>query len=96
MVKDRLGEVDCKENGWLLDGFPRTGAQAEALVDIGVSPDYVLLLDVPDEQLIKRVVSPPPALYFFFIFFSLPLDVFQHGDSRRARCDARQRPLRHL
>lgn len=66
MVKDRLGEVDCKENGWLLDGFPRTGAQAEALVDIGVSPDYVLLLDVPDEQLIKRVVSPPPALYFFF------------------------------
>ena len=62
MVKDRLGEADCKENGWLLDGFPRTGAQAEALVDIGVSPDYVLLLDVPDEQLIKRVVRPPPPL----------------------------------
>ena len=59
MVKDRLSEDDCKSKGWLLDGFPRTGAQADALVEIGVSPDYVLLLDVPDEELIKvRPTSP--------------------------------------
>ena len=36
-MKDRLDEDDCKTSGWLLDGFPRTQAQAKALEDAGVS-----------------------------------------------------------
>ena len=39
-VKDRLDESDCVESGWLLDGFPRTPAQAEALADAGVTADW--------------------------------------------------------
>ena len=54
VVLDRLKERDCVEKGWLLDGFPRTKAQAEAL---GVIPDAFLLLNVPDEMLVERVVG---------------------------------------
>ena len=54
VVLDRLKERDCVEKGWLLDGFPRTKAQAEAL---GVVPDAFLLLNVPDSLLVKRVVG---------------------------------------
>lgn len=56
-VQDRLAEDDCKSNGWLLDGFPRTQAQAKALSDAGVSADCFLFLDVPDEVLVERVVG---------------------------------------
>lgn len=77
IIRDRLQEADCKEQGWLLDGFPRTAAQAEALAEAGCSADCFLFLDVPDEILVERVVgrrtdpdtgkiyhmtfSPPPA-----------------------------------
>lgn len=57
MVKKRLAEKDCQEKGWLLDGFPRTGAQAKALTEAGIVPDKVILLEVPDEVLIERVVG---------------------------------------
>eukprot|EP00903_Cladosiphon_okamuranus_P009346 g8912.t1 len=77
IVRDRLNEDDCKAHGWLLDGFPRTRAQADALAAEGIEADSFLLLNVPDEMLIQRVVgrrldpetgdiyhldfSPPPA-----------------------------------
>uniref|UniRef100_A0A7S4B918 Adenylate kinase active site lid domain-containing protein n=2 Tax=Chrysotila carterae TaxID=13221 RepID=A0A7S4B918_CHRCT len=57
IVKDRLAESDCKENGWLLDGFPRTEEQAKALAAAGIEPTKVLYLQVPDEMLIERVVG---------------------------------------
>jgi adenylate kinase len=57
IVKDRLEEEDCKTKGWLLDGFPRTQAQAKALEEAGVSADCFLFLDVPDEVLVERVVG---------------------------------------
>merc|ERR1711908_111216 len=57
IVKDRLDEDDCKECGWLLDGFPRTEAQANALTEAGIVPNKVLYLKVPDEMLIERVVG---------------------------------------
>ncbi len=57
IVKDRLAESDCKQSGWLLDGFPRTEAQALALKAAGIEPTSVLYLDVPDEMLIERVVG---------------------------------------
>jgi adenylate kinase len=56
-VKDRLDESDCLEKGWLLDGFPRTQAQANALSEAGVSADCFLFLDVPDGVLVERVVG---------------------------------------
>ena len=56
-VKERLAQPDCQQKGWLLDGFPRTGAQAQALVDAGIHADTFIFLDVPDEDLIERVVG---------------------------------------
>ncbi len=54
IVKERIAEADCAQ-GFLFDGFPRTIPQAEALVDAGVELDYVLEIDVADEEIIKRL-----------------------------------------
>ncbi|MES9944500.1 MAG: adenylate kinase [Candidatus Thiodiazotropha sp.] len=54
MVKERIAEDDCK-NGYLFDGFPRTIPQAESLKEAGVPIDAVVEIDVPDEEIIKRM-----------------------------------------
>jgi adenylate kinase len=54
MVKERISQDDCK-NGYLFDGFPRTIPQADALKDAGVAVDAVVEIDVPDEEIIKRM-----------------------------------------
>ena len=54
IVKERLSADDCK-NGFILDGFPRTIPQAEALDAMGVEIQYVINIDVPDESIIKRM-----------------------------------------
>jgi adenylate kinase len=54
IVKERLANDDCKE-GFILDGFPRTIPQAEALDEMGVEIQYVINIDVPDERIIKRM-----------------------------------------
>ena len=55
MVKERLSEADCV-NGYLLDGFPRTVKQAEALREIA-APDKVVDVDVADEKLLARLTG---------------------------------------
>jgi len=54
LVQERIKEDDCK-NGFLLDGFPRTIAQADALKEAGVAIDAVVEIDVPDEEIVKRM-----------------------------------------
>jgi adenylate kinase len=54
LIKERISQADCK-NGYLLDGFPRTIAQAEGLANMGVELDYVLEIAVDDEEIIKRM-----------------------------------------
>lgn len=56
IVKERLSQPDC-ENGFILDGFPRTTAQAEALTESGVKIDKVLSLEVDDDMIVKRLSS---------------------------------------
>jgi adenylate kinase len=76
-VLERLALSDVVDNGFILDGFPRTANQAQALKDAGVEIDTFVLIEVPEEELIKRVtgrridpvtgnsyhvdVRPPPA-----------------------------------
>ena len=54
LVKDRIVEDDCK-NGFLLDGFPRTVPQADAVKEAGIAIDAVIEIDVPDEEIVKRM-----------------------------------------
>jgi adenylate kinase len=54
MVKERLESKDC-EKGYLLDGFPRTLVQAKAMVNAGIELDHVIEIQVPDEEIIKRI-----------------------------------------
>ncbi|XP_039121827.1 adenylate kinase, chloroplastic-like [Dioscorea cayenensis subsp. rotundata] len=57
MVKERLLQPDAQQNGWLLDGYPRSASQAKALEDLGIRPDIFILLDVNEETLVERVVG---------------------------------------
>ncbi len=54
IIKERLAEKDC-ENGFILDGFPRTIPQAEALDEMGIEIDKVIDIEVPDEKIVKRM-----------------------------------------
>lgn len=54
LVKERIQEPDCQK-GFLFDGFPRTIPQADAMKEAGVPIDAVVDIDVPDEEIIKRM-----------------------------------------
>ncbi len=54
LVKDRLKQSDC-QNGFILDGFPRTLDQARALLDAGITIDYVVEIAVEDEEIVHRL-----------------------------------------
>ena len=54
LVKERLKQPDC-QRGYLFDGFPRTIPQAEAMRAAGVKLDFVLEIDVPDEEIVARM-----------------------------------------
>jgi adenylate kinase len=54
LVQDRIGEPDCAQ-GFLFDGFPRTIPQAQAMRDAGVAIDYVVEIDVDDDEIIQRL-----------------------------------------
>ncbi len=71
LVKERIAQPDCAK-GYLLDGFPRTIPQAEALKQEGIPIDYVVEIDVPDEEIIKRMsgrrVHPASGRTYHLVF----------------------------
>lgn len=54
MVRQRLSQADCKK-GFVLDGFPRTIPQADALDEMGVSIDNVVEITVAEDEIVKRI-----------------------------------------
>lgn len=54
LVRDRISEDDCV-SGYLLDGFPRTITQAEGMKNLGIGVDFVVELQVADEEIIERM-----------------------------------------
>ncbi|MCH8501485.1 MAG: adenylate kinase [Aliidiomarina sp.] len=56
LVQERIAQDDCK-NGFLLDGFPRTIPQADAMQEAGIKIDYVLEFDVADDVIVERMAG---------------------------------------
>ncbi len=56
LVKERITQDDCK-SGFLLDGFPRTIPQADAMKESNIAVDHVLEFDVPDEVIVERMAG---------------------------------------
>lgn len=81
-----MAESDCTERGWLLDGFPRTAAQAEALEQAGVYADCFLFLNVPDDVLVERVAGrrtdPVSGTIYHLTFAPPPDDILQRLEQR--------------
>ncbi|KAG3102773.1 hypothetical protein PI125_g14055 [Phytophthora idaei] len=89
VVLSRLAESDCVTRGWLLDGFPRTSRQAEALLtaqDGMAAPDCVLELEVPDKEVIRRIagrrVDPVTGKTYHIEFNPPPVDVAGRVEQR--------------
>ena len=57
MIKGRLELFDCVKKGWVMDGFPKTREQAQALQAAGIYPKHFVLLDAPDTVLIERATG---------------------------------------
>ena len=56
IIKERLSQDDC-QNGFILDGFPRTISQAEALDQMGIVIDRVISIEVPDDKIATRMAG---------------------------------------
>ena len=56
IIAERLAEPDCQK-GYILDGVPRTIAQAEALEEAGIQFDCVLDIEVPDQEILHRMIG---------------------------------------
>ena len=56
VISERLAEADC-QNGFILDGVPRTIAQAEALEKAGISFDAVVSIEISDEEIVERMAG---------------------------------------
>ncbi|HEB57389.1 MAG TPA: adenylate kinase [Gammaproteobacteria bacterium] len=71
LVEERLKEADCA-NGYLLDGFPRTIPQAEGMKSRGINVDYVLEINVDDDEIIRRMsgrrVHPDSGRTYHIVF----------------------------
>ncbi|KAL4623303.1 adenylate kinase 8 isoform X1 [Arapaima gigas] len=57
LIQQRLSEADCIRRGWVLEGIPHTRQEALLLQEVGIFPEHVVMLEAPDEILIKRSLA---------------------------------------
>lgn len=98
MILERIASQDCK-NGFMLDGFPRTLPQAEALdvalTAAGVALDAVVVIEVPDEHILERITgrrSHSATGRIYHVKFDPPpegIDVVQRKDDTAQACTER-------
>jgi adenylate kinase len=100
MVRERIAEADARE-GFLLDGFPRTVPQAEALQDVlassGLALDAVAVLEVPDALIVERITGrrtdPETGTIYHMTFNPPPAElmerVVQRKDDTEEACTQR-------
>ena len=98
IVTERLAEPDCEAKGWMLDGFPRTRGQADALAAAGITADAFVLLDVPDDDIVARVTGrrlDPETGKIYHVKFNPPEDeevtarLTQRADDTEEKCRVR-------
>jgi adenylate kinase len=100
LVKERLSQPDC-QNGYLLDGFPRTVNQAQSLIDAGIFIDHVVEIDVPTEELVERLTgrrSHPASGRVYHVRFNPPkvVDIDDvTGEALIQRDDDKEETVRH-
>ncbi|KAG4080770.1 hypothetical protein HA402_009941 [Bradysia odoriphaga] len=100
LVRDRLTQPDCA-NGYLFDGFPRTIPQADALKHAGVKLDYVVEVEVPEQDIIERMSGRrvhPASGRSYHVRFNPPKVADQDdvtGDPLVQRDDDREETVRH-
>jgi adenylate kinase len=100
IVKDRIQQPDCA-NGFILDGFPRTIPQAQALKDNGIDLDFVIEISVPDEELVARLSGRrvhPASGRSYHILYNPPKVADQDdltGDPLIQRIDDSEETIRH-
>jgi adenylate kinase len=99
LVKERIQHDDC-QNGFLFDGFPRTIPQAQALVDQGVDIDFVVEIDVDDEEIIERLSGRrvhPASGRIYHVIYSPPKEEGKDdhtGDALVQRDDDKEETVR--
>ncbi|MFT6834784.1 MAG: adenylate kinase [Francisellaceae bacterium] len=100
LVKDRLELDDCG-NGFLLDGYPRTLSQAESISEAKINIDYVILFNVPTEEIIKRIsgrrIHPSSDRTYHLIYNPPKLDGVDDitGEPLIQRDDDKEDTVRH-
>ncbi|VAX77050.1 Adenylate kinase [Serratia symbiotica] len=100
LVKERIIQDDCRK-GFLLDGFPRTIPQANAIKEAGIMVDYVLTLDVPVELIIDRIIGRRmhmPSGRVYHVKFNPPKLVGKDdltGEELTIRQDDQEETVRH-
>lgn len=100
LIKERIVEPDCSQ-GFLLDGFPRTIAQADGLEAMGITLDHVIEIDVPDEDIVQRLSGRrihPESGRTYHILFQPPRREGRDdetGDALIQRDDDSEETVRH-
>lgn len=96
MVARRLDAEDAVTRGWLLDGYPRSKSQADAIERRGIRPQLFLVLDVPDDLLVERVagrrLDPVTGEIYHLVFRPPPADVV---DRLQQRSDDTEEAIRN-
>lgn len=94
MIKKHL--VEAGDKGWILDGMPRTEVQAKALDAMGCTPEIMFVLDVPDEELVERIVGrrndPVTGKIYHLKFNPPPKDVESRLKQRSDDTEEKLRP----
>lgn len=100
LVKERIAQDDCK-NGFLLDGFPRTIVQADAMKEAQIDVDYVLEFDVADDIIVERMAGRrvhPASGRVYHVTYNPPKvegKDDQTGDDLVVREDDKEETVRH-
>lgn len=100
LVKERISQDDCSK-GFLLDGFPRTIPQADAMKDAGVVVDHVIEFDVPDSVIVERMAGRrvhPASGRVYHVVYNPPkvADIDDEtGEALIVRDDDKEETVRH-